>query len=37
MDNTMLVGVTAIPYQCFGVIVNIVSKEDIAHCGTIGN
>jgi hypothetical protein len=32
MDGCFVVGVTAIPYPGFGVIINIVSKEDITYC-----
>jgi hypothetical protein len=37
MDGYYEVGVTAIPYPSFGVIINIVSKEDITYRGTIGD
>ena len=37
IDNYCMVGVTAIPYPSFGVIMNIVSKEDITYRITIGN
>ena len=29
MDGYFVVGVTAIPYEGFGVIINIISKENI--------
>ena len=35
MDGYYVVGVTAIPYPGFGVLIIIVSKEDIAYCVTI--
>jgi hypothetical protein len=37
MDGYYVVGVTAIPYLGFGVLLNIVSKDDIAHQVTIGD
>ena len=36
MDDYYVVGVTAIPYHGYGVIVNIVVKEDITYRITIG-
>ena len=36
-DNTPLVGVTSISYLRFGVIINIVSKEDNSYYVTITN
>ena len=36
MDSYYVIGVTAIPYPGFGVLINIVS-EDIAYCVTIGD
>lgn len=35
MDGYFVVGVTTIPYPRFGVVINIVSKDDIPHCLTI--
>jgi hypothetical protein len=32
-----VVGVTAIPYPCYGVIINIVSKVDVTYRITIGD
>jgi hypothetical protein len=37
MDGHYVVGVTAIPYPCYGVIINIVSKVDITYRITIGD
>jgi hypothetical protein len=37
MDIYYVVGITAIPYQGFGVLINIVSKEDITYRVTIGD
>ena len=37
MDGYYVVGVTAIPYPSFDVIIHIVSKEDIAYRVTIGD
>ena len=37
MDGYHVVGVTAIPYPRFGVLINIISKKDIAYCITIGD
>ena len=37
MDGYYVFGITAIPYPGFGVIMNIVSKEDITYRVTIGN
>ena len=37
MDGYYVVVMIAIPYQGFGVIINIVSKEDNAHHVTIGD
>ena len=37
LDNYYEVGVTAIPYPRFKVIINIISKEDIVYCVTIGD
>jgi hypothetical protein len=37
MDGYRVVGVIAIPYPIFGVIINIVSKELIAYRVKIGN
>jgi hypothetical protein len=37
MDGYYVVGVTAIPYPGFGVLINIVSKEDISYRVTIGD
>ena len=37
MDGCCVVGVIAIPYPIFGVIINIVSKEFIAYHVKIGN
>jgi hypothetical protein len=37
MDSYYVVGVTALPYPCYGVIINIVSKEDIIYRITIGD
>ena len=37
MDGYYVVGVIAIPYPRYGVIMNIVSKEDITYCITIGD
>ena len=37
MDGYYVVGVTAIPYPGFGVLINIVSKEDIAYRVTISD
>ena len=37
MDSHYVVGVTAIPYSRFGVLINIVSKEDIGYRVTIGD
>ena len=37
MDGYYVVGVTAIPYPGFGVIINIVSKQDITYHVTIGD
>jgi hypothetical protein len=36
-DGYYVVGITAVPYPGFGVLINIVSKEDITYCVTIGN
>ena len=36
MDSYYVIGVTAIPYPGFGVLINIV-YEDIAYCVTIGD
>jgi hypothetical protein len=36
-DGYYVVGVTAIPYPSYGVIINIVSKVDIRYCITIGD
>ena len=35
MDGSNVIGVTAIPYPGIGVLINIVSKEDIAYRVTI--
>ena len=37
MDGYYVVGVTAIPYPGFGMLINIVSKEDIAYHVIIGD
>jgi len=37
MDGYFVVGVTAIPYPRFGVIINLVSKEDITYRVTIAD
>jgi hypothetical protein len=37
MDGYYVVGITAIPYLGFGVLINIVSKEDITYRVTIGD
>ena len=37
MDGYFVVGVTAIPYEGFGVIINIISKENIIQHVTIGD
>jgi hypothetical protein len=37
MEGYYVVGVTAIPYPGFGVIINIVSKHDITYHVTIGD
>jgi hypothetical protein len=37
MDNYYVVRVIAIPYLRFGVLINIISKEDIAYRATIGD
>ena len=37
MDGYYVVGIIAIPYIGFGLVINIVSKEDIAYRVTIGN
>jgi hypothetical protein len=37
MEDYYVVGVTAIPYPGFGVIINIVSKHDITYHITIGD
>jgi hypothetical protein len=37
MDGYYVVGVTAISYPNFGVIMNIVFKEDVTHLVTFGN
>ena len=37
MEGYFVVGVTTIPYPRFGVIINIVSKDDIPHPLTIDN
>jgi hypothetical protein len=37
MDGYYVVGITAIPYPEFGVLINIVSKEDMTYRVTIGN
>jgi hypothetical protein len=37
IDGYYMVVVTVIPYPGVGVIINIVSKEDITYCVTIGN
>jgi hypothetical protein len=37
MDGYYVVGVIAIPYPRFGVIIKIVSKEDNAYHATIGD
>jgi hypothetical protein len=37
MDRYYMVGITAIPYPRFGVLINIVSKEDITYRVTIGD
>ena len=37
MDIYFVVGVTTIPYPKFGVIINIIFKEDNSYCVTIGD
>ena len=37
MDGYYVVGVTAIPYPGYGVIINIASKEDLTYRITIGD
>jgi hypothetical protein len=37
MDNYNVVGIYTVPHPKFGVLINIVSKEDIAYYVTIGN
>ena len=40
LDSWMVImwlAITAIPYIGFGVLINIISKEDIAYCVTIGD
>ena len=37
MDGYYVVGVNGIPYPRFGVIINIISNEDIAKCFTIND
>jgi hypothetical protein len=37
MDGYYVVGITVIPYPGFGVLINIVSKEDITYRVTIGD
>jgi hypothetical protein len=37
MDGYYVVGITAIPYLGFGVLINIISKEDITYRVTIGD
>ena len=37
MDIYYVVGVIAIPYPIFGVLINVVSKEDIAYLVTTGD
>jgi hypothetical protein len=37
MNGYFMVAVTAIPYPSFGVIINIVSNEDVTYRVTIGD
>ena len=37
MDNYYVVGVAAIPYLRFGVLIDIIPKEDIAYHVAIGD
>ena len=37
MDEYFVVGIIAIPYHRFGVIVKLISKNDISYRLTIGN
>jgi hypothetical protein len=37
MDGYFVIGITTIPYHGFGVIINIVSKDDVSNQFTIGD